>query len=73
MVTKTYKLERLTCPSCALKIEGVLKKTEGVEESQSEILFDKSKVKVRFDESNIDSEEIKSRLNKYGFKVVSEK
>ena len=71
MTTKTYQLDTLTCPSCTAKIEGMLKKTEGIE--KSEVLFNSSRVRVTFDDSKMNSETIKSRINKLGFDVLSEK
>lgn len=71
MTTKTYQLDTLTCPSCTAKIEGMLKKTDGVKES--EVLFNTSRVKVTFDETKIDSETIKSKIDKLGFDVLGEK
>ncbi|MBC8587213.1 heavy-metal-associated domain-containing protein [Paratissierella segnis] len=71
MITKIYQLETLTCPSCSAKIQGMLKKTDGVKES--EVLFNSSKVKVTFDETKIESETIKGKINKLGFDVLSEK
>jgi len=38
---KTYQLETLTCPSCVAKIENMLKRMEGINESK--ILFMSSK------------------------------
>lgn len=71
MKTKTYQLETLTCPSCVLKIESMLRKTTGIE--NSEVLFNSSRVKVTFDETMIPSEEIKTKINQMGYQVVSEK
>jgi copper chaperone len=71
MAKKTYQLETLTCPSCTAKIQGMLKKTEGIEEG--EVLFNTSRVKVTFDESVITSEEIKDKIHRLGFQVLSER
>ncbi|MBU5438770.1 heavy-metal-associated domain-containing protein [Tissierella sp. MSJ-40] len=71
MITKTYQLETLTCPNCMAKIEGALKKTKGVKES--EVLFNSSRAKVTFEESIVDSEVIKNTIEKLGFKVLGEK
>lgn len=71
MTNKTYQLETLTCPSCTAKIQGMLKKTDGVNEG--EVLFNTSRVKVSFDESKITSEDIVSKINRLGFKVLGEK
>jgi copper chaperone CopZ len=71
MITKTYQLEQLVCPSCSAKIQGMLKKTDGVNES--EVLFNSSRVRVSFDENKIDSESIKNKIYKLGFEVLGEK
>lgn len=71
MINKTYQLETVTCPSCIAKIEGMLKRTQGIEEA--EVMFNSSRVKVSFDESVVAGETIKSNIAKLGFKVLSEK
>lgn len=70
-MNKTYQLETIACPSCIKKIEGMLKKTTGI--SSSEVLFNTSRVKVNFDEQVLTSEEIKDKIDKLGYKVLSEK
>jgi copper chaperone CopZ len=49
----------------------MLKKTEGINES--EVLFNSSRVRVTYDESKIDSELIKAKIDKLGFEVLGEK
>ena len=71
MTTKTYQLETVSCPSCIAKIEGMLKKTPGIHES--EVLFNTSRVKAAFDENVIDSKTIKDKIGKLGYKVLGEK
>lgn len=71
MITKTFQLDTLTCPSCTAKIEGMLKKTKGITESR--VLFNSSKVKVTFDESLVSSETLAENLDKLGFDVLSVK
>ncbi len=71
MTKKTYQLETLSCPSCGLKIEGMLKKTEGI--AESEVLFNSARVKVSFDETKIDAEEIKNRIQRLGYEVLAVK
>lgn len=71
MAKKTYQLETVSCPSCIAKIEGMLKKTEGI--SNYEVLFNSSRVKVSFDEKDITSEKIKEKIGKLGYAVLSEK
>ena len=67
----TYQLETLTCPSCLAKIEGLLKKTEGV--SSYQVLFNASRVKVALDESVTTSEKVKQRIQGLGYQVLGEK
>lgn len=71
MTTKTYQLETLTCPSCVVKIQTVLKRNNGVQEV--EVLFNSSRVKVSFDEAVVDPETIKKTIENLGFKVIGEK
>lgn len=71
MTTKTFKLETLTCPSCSAKIEGALKKTEGI--SEVEVLFNSSKAKVTFDETIIETEDISDIIERLGYKVLKVK
>lgn len=71
MTMKTYQLETVSCPSCIAKIEGALKKTAGI--TQSEVLFNSSRVKVAYDEDLVSSEKIKSKIENLGYKVLSEK
>jgi copper chaperone CopZ len=68
---KTFQLETLSCPTCATKIEGMLKKTSGVEEA--EVLFTSSKVKVTFNDEQIQSDQIKKRITNLGYDVIGEK
>lgn len=71
MEKRIYQLETLTCPSCMAKIEGALKRTPGV--IDSEVLFNSSRARVQFDSSKITTDEIKAVIEKLGFKVLSEK
>ncbi|HYF84703.1 MAG TPA: heavy-metal-associated domain-containing protein [Clostridia bacterium] len=71
MLNKTYQLETLVCPSCAMKIEGAVKRVKGVQEVQ--VLFNASKVKVAFEESLNDGSEIRKTIEGLGFEVLGEK
>lgn len=71
MTNKTYQLETVSCPSCIAKIEGAMKKTAGV--TQCEVLFNTSRVKVAYDESLVSSEELKGKIAKLGYRILSEK
>lgn len=71
MAKRIYQLETVSCPSCVAKIEGMLKRTAGIE--ASEVLFNTSRVKVSFDENVVTSDDIKSKINNLGYKVLGEK
>lgn len=65
------QLETLSCPTCAAKIEGALKKTAGVK--SPEVLFNSSRVKLSYDEQVIDVEGIKKVISKLGYGSLSVK
>lgn len=71
MTQITYQLETVSCPSCIMKIEGMLKKLKGV--SEYEVLFNSSRVKVSFDEEKITDASLRERLEKLGYPVLSAK
>ena len=71
MANKTYQLERLTCPSCAAKIEAAVRRIKGV--SNAEVLFNSSKLKVSYDESALSDGKIKETVNGLGYEVLGEK
>lgn len=68
MTTVKFQLEPLTCPSCIKKIETKLGKLKGVEEAR--VLFNSSKVKAIFDENIVDSNELKTTIEKLGYEVI---
>ena len=65
------QLETLSCPTCAAKIEGALKKTAGVKEPT--VLFNSSRVKLAFDEKVIQAEEVTKVISKLGHGTLSVK
>ena len=69
MKTKRFQLETLTCPTCITKIEGALNKESGVEEAK--VLFNSSKVKVKYNSEEISSEKLEEIIEKVGFPVLS--
>ncbi|MFZ7944243.1 MULTISPECIES: heavy-metal-associated domain-containing protein [Bacillaceae] len=71
MKTVKFQMEELTCPSCIKKIEKALLKLSGVQAAQ--VLFNSSKVKVVYNEANIDSERIKDIIEKLGYQILTAK
>ena len=72
MTKATLKLETLTCPSCLQKIESGLKQTAGVEKDSVKVLFNASKVKVDFDEEQVNLNHEKA-IENLGYSVISSK
>jgi copper chaperone len=68
---KSYQLETLICPSCVLKIEGTVSRIEGV--NKAEVLFNASKLKVEFDESQVNVNDIRRTVENLGYDILSEK
>jgi copper chaperone CopZ len=65
------QLETLSCPTCATKIESALRRTKGVKDP--EVLFNSSRVRLTFDSTTIEIEEIKKVLSALGFTPISVK
>ncbi len=69
MKTIKFQLETLTCPTCIAKIEGALNKESGVEEAK--VLFNSSKVKVKYNSEEVSSKQLEELIEKVGFPVLS--
>jgi len=71
MKKTVFQLEPLTCPSCVKKIENTLLKTKGVDSVK--VLFNSSKVRVDFDDSQISTEQLRNIIIKLGYDVLTTK
>ena len=71
MTKAVMQLETLTCPSCVKKIETALTKAGGV--SEVKVFFNSSKVKVAFDETVINVDELNELIQKLGYPVIKTK
>lgn len=65
---KTIQLEELVCPMCAQKIETALKKAPGVIDAS--VLYNASKAKVEFDETQTSLENLTQVITALGYEVV---
>ena len=65
----TIQVNTLTCPSCALKIEGAVKALDGVEKESVRVLFNSSKVKLDYDEGKLAVEDIEKAIAALGYEV----
>lgn len=69
MKSVTMQLDTLTCPSCALKIEGAAKATSGVVKDSVKVMFNSSKVKFDFDDGNGSVEDVEKAITALGYEV----
>ena len=68
MLKKTIQMEELVCPMCAQKIETALKNANGVKEAS--VLYNASKAKVEFDETQTNLDTIKKIITDLGYVVI---
>lgn len=69
MKSATIQLETLSCPSCSQKIEGAVKKLEGVDKDTVKISFSSSRVKLDFNEEEVSIEQIEDAITRVGYDV----
>jgi copper chaperone CopZ len=66
-VTIVFQVTGMSCPSCELKIENVLRKMDGVKEVKASLV--KSQVKISYDSSILGEEKLKAAILKLGYEV----
>lgn len=66
-----FQMEPLTCPSCIKKIEHALGKQPGV--VSATVLFHAGKVRVEYDATEIDGQQIQRIIENLGYPVLSKK
>lgn len=70
MLKATIQLETLACPSCAMKIEGAAKSLSGVDKDSVKVLFNASKVKLDFDDSQTSMKDVEKAITILGYEVI---
>ncbi|WP_253199153.1 heavy metal translocating P-type ATPase [Clostridium gasigenes] len=70
MLTKSLKIEGMTCASCAKAVERATKKLQGVNESNVNIATEK--LSINFDETKVSVEDIQIAVEKAGYKAISD-
>lgn len=65
MESTTLELEKLTCPSCMVKITNTVNELDGV--LKTKIIFHSSKARVIFDNQKITEEEIIHTIEGIGY------
>lgn len=70
MKKTTIQLETLSCPSCLQKINNAVKGLQGVDKESVDVMFNASRVKLNFDEEQIDITTIENAITKLGYDVI---
>lgn len=65
---KSIQMEELVCPMCAQKIETALNKAPGV--LSASVLYNASKAKVEFDETQTNTDELVKIITGLGYQVI---
>lgn len=71
MAKAEFQLEPLTCPTCVKKIESTLTKAKGVDSVK--VLFNSSKVKTEFNDTQTNAEKLKLTIENLGYSVLTSK
>ena len=66
----TYKIEGMTCSACASRVEKVTNKMPGVENAV--VNFATEKLSVSYDADSVSFGDIKSKVEKAGYKLIRE-
>jgi len=65
--SKVFQVKGMSCPSCEIKIENVLRKIEGVIKVNASLA--KSQVTVEYDLAKVDIEKLAAAITKLGYEV----
>jgi copper chaperone len=67
MIEKTLNVEDMSCAHCKAAIESELKALPGIEKANADVAM--GKVEVRYDESKVGTEDLKSAIEDAGYRV----
>lgn len=67
------QLEPLGCPSCMQKIEETVQALDGVDSNSAKVLFNTSKLRMTFDSTLINTNEIEQSIEALGYPVKHSK
>ncbi|MEG0135774.1 MAG: heavy metal translocating P-type ATPase [Cetobacterium sp.] len=70
MIEKILKIEGMNCSSCSMHIEKTVKKLNGTLEANVNLATEK--LKIKYDSSKLNMEDIVIAVNKAGYKVVKD-
>ncbi|MBC2854931.1 heavy metal translocating P-type ATPase [Cetobacterium sp. 2A] len=70
MIEKILKIEGMNCSSCSMHVEKTVKKLNGTLEANVNLATEK--LKIKYDSSKLNMEDIVIAVNKAGYKVVKD-
>ena len=70
MLTKSLKIEGMTCAACSKAVERAVKKLEGVTEASVNLATEK--LSITFDEAQVSIEDIQMAVRRAGYKAITE-
>jgi copper ion binding protein len=68
MVTKTFKVQGMTCNHCVMRVAKALKAVPGVQDAKVDL--QKAEAVVSYDEASASPEKLSSAVVEAGYKVV---
>ena len=67
MVKNTYRVEGMHCSNCAMNIEGIEDDLPGIKQVSAS--YQKGRMKVEFDETQVNEAQIFAAVEKKGYQV----
>ena len=69
MTDKTLNVEGMSCGHCKAAVEGELKALPGIDKANADVAM--GTVEVRYDESKVGTEDLKSAIEEAGYTVAA--
>ena len=69
MVENTLNVEGMSCAHCKAAVEGELKALPGIEKANADLAL--GTVEIRYDESKVGTEDLKSAIEEAGYRVAA--
>ncbi len=69
MTEKTFNVPDMSCGHCKAAVEGELNKLSGVDYSNAD--FEKGVVEVRYNESQVNTQQLKEAIEEAGYPVTA--
>jgi copper chaperone len=68
MITQTFSVPTMHCPSCVMLLEGIEDEVEGITSVKGD--FKKQKIEVEYDETKLSQEQIIAAAKKEGYEIT---